>query len=57
MSDAKLAHDSSELARRYDQISADRQFRSGKALIAELGIDPATAYSTSAAGPDCWPNM
>jgi len=38
MSDAKLAHDTSELARRYDRVSAERQFRSGKALIAELGI-------------------
>jgi arsenite methyltransferase len=38
MSDATLARDTSELADRYDQISAERQFRSGKALIAELGI-------------------
>jgi ubiquinone/menaquinone biosynthesis C-methylase UbiE len=40
MSDAKLAHDTQELARRYDEISAERQFRSGKTLVAELEIKP-----------------
>jgi len=35
---ANLKLDTPELAQRYDQISADRQFRSGKALLAELGI-------------------
>jgi arsenite methyltransferase len=38
MTSTSLTNDTSELARRYDQISTERQFRSGKALIAELGI-------------------
>src|SRR5580658_2164783 len=38
MTRTSLTNDTSELARRYDQISTERQFRSGKALIAELGI-------------------
>jgi arsenite methyltransferase len=40
MPDTRLAHDTSELAQRYDRISAERQFRSGKELIGELEIIP-----------------
>jgi ubiquinone/menaquinone biosynthesis C-methylase UbiE len=40
MPNTTLTNDTSELAQRYDRISAERQFRSGKALIAELGITP-----------------
>lgn len=40
MPNTTLTNDTSELARRYDRISAERQLRSGKALIAELGIVP-----------------
>ena len=40
MPETTLTNDTSELAQRYDRISAERQFRSGKALIAELGVAP-----------------
>ena len=65
MPDTRLAHDTSELARRYDRISAERQFRSGKELIGELGISPGESvldlgcgtgllaeYVADLAGPD-----
>jgi arsenite methyltransferase len=40
MPNTTLTNDTSELAQRYDRISAERQFRSGKALLAELEIVP-----------------
>src|SRR5271167_1073844 len=38
---ANLTCDTPELAARYDRISAERQFRSGKELVRELAIAPA----------------
>jgi len=35
-----LALDTADLAEHYEQASADRQFRFGQTLVAELGIKP-----------------
>jgi ubiquinone/menaquinone biosynthesis C-methylase UbiE len=40
MSRLSLALDNTDLAEHYEQISADRQFRVGKELVAALGIGP-----------------
>ncbi len=38
MSNLSLALDTPDLARRYEHVSVDRQFRAGKTLVAKLGV-------------------